>query len=208
MGRRLSREARRRQILDAAIEVFARRGFRGTTTKRLALEAGVSEATIFLHFPTKRDLYRALLEEKIRSQADLRAELASGGDRPLRETLERVARQMLRRHRRDRSLLRLLLYSALEEHQLAKRFFREQMRGPFRQLADLLGRAQARGEIRADVDLEMAARAFVGLILHEVLARELFAGGLRPKLAIDRLVETYVEIYLNGVSEGGGDRCM
>jgi AcrR family transcriptional regulator len=203
MGRRLSREARRRQILDAAIEVFARRGFRGTTTRRLASEAGVSEATIFLHFPTKRDLYRAILEEKIGSQADLRAELAAGVDRPLKETLVRIARHMLRRHRRDRSLLRLLLYSALEEHELARRFFREQMHGPFRQLVELLERAQARGEIERDVDVEMAARAFVGLILHEVLARDLFAGGLRPSLSIDRVVETYVQIYLKGVSDGG-----
>jgi AcrR family transcriptional regulator len=59
--RRLSSEERRDSILKAARVVFAENGFRGTTTKALAEAAGVSEALLFQHFPTKEALYAAML---------------------------------------------------------------------------------------------------------------------------------------------------
>jgi TetR/AcrR family transcriptional regulator len=64
-ARRLSAEDRRRQIVHAAIELFARKGFDGTTTREIAQAAGVSEALIFRHFPTKHDLYRAIIDHKM-----------------------------------------------------------------------------------------------------------------------------------------------
>jgi len=57
---RLPGDERRDRILDAALRVFAERGFHGATTRELAKAAGVSEALMFRHFPTKEDLYMAL----------------------------------------------------------------------------------------------------------------------------------------------------
>lgn len=57
---RLPSDERRDQILSAALRVFADRGFHGATTRELAKAAGVSEALMFRHFPTKEDLYAAL----------------------------------------------------------------------------------------------------------------------------------------------------
>ena len=57
---RLKNDERRESIIRAALEVFSERGFHGTTTKALAQAAGVSEALLFRHFPTKNDLYAAL----------------------------------------------------------------------------------------------------------------------------------------------------
>ena len=48
---RLPAPDRRRQILAVAMELFARRGFRGTTTRQIAERAGVNEAIVFRHFP-------------------------------------------------------------------------------------------------------------------------------------------------------------
>ena len=203
MPTRLPRAQRRRQILDAAIEEFAQHGFRGTTTRRLASAAGVSEATLYLHFPTKRALYRAILQDKVRGEDSVLAELTAGETRPLRDTLLRVASAALRRHKRHRTLLRLLLYSALEDHELARDFFRQQMKGPFRQLICMLRACQERGELDRDVDVEVAARAFVGLVHNEILWRELVGGALAPRLSVERVVDGYVEIYLHGVAEGG-----
>src|SRR5204862_6094016 len=55
---------RRRQILRLAVRLFSQRGFRGTTTKEMALAAGVSEAMVFRHFATKGALYSAILDHK------------------------------------------------------------------------------------------------------------------------------------------------
>ena len=56
---------RRQDILRAAMELFAKKGFRGTTTRDLAAHADVNEAIIFRYFKTKEELYRAILEEKM-----------------------------------------------------------------------------------------------------------------------------------------------
>jgi len=56
----LDSEARRRRIVDAALPLFARKGFAGTTTKEIAEAAEVSEALLFKHFPTKAALYGAI----------------------------------------------------------------------------------------------------------------------------------------------------
>ena len=57
-------EDRRRQLIDVAIQVFARNGFGGTKTKDIAAAAGVSEAIVFRHFASKEDLYHAILDAK------------------------------------------------------------------------------------------------------------------------------------------------
>jgi AcrR family transcriptional regulator len=57
---RLSAEERRQAIIRAVRQVFAEKGFHGTTTRELADAAGVSEALLFKHFPTKEVLYTAM----------------------------------------------------------------------------------------------------------------------------------------------------
>src|SRR5258708_19206403 len=58
---KLSSEARRSAIIKAVRRVFAEKGFHGTTTRELALAAGVSEALLFKHFPNKEALFTAML---------------------------------------------------------------------------------------------------------------------------------------------------
>src|SRR5215831_11950766 len=59
---RLSAEERRQAIADAVRDVFADKGFDGTTTRELAKAAGVSEALLYKHFPSKESLYAAMLD--------------------------------------------------------------------------------------------------------------------------------------------------
>ena len=64
---RLKADDRRSQLIEAAMDLFSRKGFAGTTTKEIAHAAGVSEAIIFRHFATKRDMYTAIIEHNIHS---------------------------------------------------------------------------------------------------------------------------------------------
>jgi AcrR family transcriptional regulator len=59
---RLHAADRQRQLLEVALNIFSRRGFKGATTKEIAAAAGVTEAIIFQHFPSKEALYSAVLE--------------------------------------------------------------------------------------------------------------------------------------------------
>jgi len=60
---RLDSDERRQAIVDAAVPLFARKGFAGTTTPELAEAAGISEALLFRHFPSKQLLYREILQQ-------------------------------------------------------------------------------------------------------------------------------------------------
>ncbi len=61
--KRLKKEERRRKILDSAIKVFARKNYQAATTAEIAKEAGVSEALIYQHFKSKKELFIASIEE-------------------------------------------------------------------------------------------------------------------------------------------------
>src|SRR6266545_609731 len=61
---RVTAEDRRQQILKVATDLFADQGFKGTKTRQIADRAGVNEAIIFRHFPTKEDLYWSVIEHK------------------------------------------------------------------------------------------------------------------------------------------------
>jgi AcrR family transcriptional regulator len=78
--RRLTAEQRREAILDAALEVFARRGYHGSSIDEIAQAAGVSKALIYEHFPSKRDLHISLLERHTQEIFVLLAESAATSD--------------------------------------------------------------------------------------------------------------------------------
>ena len=121
---RLAAEERSRAIIDATLGLFAQSGQAGTTTRAIARAAGVSQALVFKHFPTKEDLYRAILEMKIaESERGLRIDpqvLALRDE----EFLLHIARSLMQRMEADDSFLRLLIRSALDGHDLAGEFRR------------------------------------------------------------------------------------
>jgi AcrR family transcriptional regulator len=64
-GTRLPRQARRRQLLEAALEVFVARGYHAAAMDEIAERAGVSKPVLYQHFPGKQELYLALLDESV-----------------------------------------------------------------------------------------------------------------------------------------------
>jgi AcrR family transcriptional regulator len=125
---RLDSDDRRRAIVMAAVPLFARNGFAGTTTRELAAAAGVSEALLFRHFPSKQSLYREILALGCEGDPALE-ELATLPAST--ETAIRIVRFMVRRFvlgsecdRRDLDLkMRLVLHSCLEDGDYARELF-------------------------------------------------------------------------------------
>jgi AcrR family transcriptional regulator len=104
----------RRQIIDSAAKLFAEGGYNGTSTRDIAQGANVNEATIFRHYPHKRDLYMAVLEsqlQKVRLRGDLLAEVADAPDASsaLANTYTLIASSLA-----DDRLIRMLQFSSLE----------------------------------------------------------------------------------------------
>ena len=119
----MPRAERRDQILRVAAELFSQRGFAGTTTRQIAVAVGTSETVLFRHFPTKESLYAAILEQWAPAANFERwlAELRAIADRRDDEGLFRaVVSAILESYRRDPAFHRLMLFAALEDHDLAR----------------------------------------------------------------------------------------
>ncbi len=89
---RLDFEGRRKAIVEAAMPLFARHGFAGTTTKQIARAAAVSEALVFQHFPSKAALYQEILQQGCEGDPGLEALAAL---QPSTATLVRMTQLLL-----------------------------------------------------------------------------------------------------------------
>src|SRR5258706_11511470 len=99
-------EERRKRIVLGAMEAFARSGFRGTRSRDLAAAAGVSEALFYKHFPNKRAIQKAIIEERIRQTGVfLSSELKKA---PLEQALSAISAMILEGSQRDPHFMRLL----------------------------------------------------------------------------------------------------
>ena len=179
------------------MELFAKNGFRGTTTRDLASQADVNEAIIFRYFTNKTELYRAILEEKVHQGDNHNKEveqLAQTSD--IQTFLEFIGQRFLERHEQDSTFMRLLLFSALEGHELADMFLAAiAIRDP---MVTYIQRHMDAGTFRR-MDPVLAARAFLGMFVVHVQTQEIF--GQKKKREFDRseVVRTFVSIYLAGM---------
>lgn len=190
---------RREQILDVATGLFAQQGFQGTTTKLIAEKSGVTEALIFRHFSGKEELYWAVIERKISCAAPLERlleNLEAGGDDL--EVLSRVAFEVLDRRAKDQTLSRLLLFNALEKHELSARFFRNYIAIYFEVLARFVREGVSAGRFRS-VDPLLAARGFVGMLVYHSWIQELFGGKEVQDFDLHTVSRTLARIWLQGV---------
>jgi AcrR family transcriptional regulator len=179
------------------MELFAKNGFRGTTTRDLASQSDVNEAIIFRYFTSKSELYRAILEEKVH-QGDEHyrrvEEMAKTSD--IQTFLEFIGHQFLDRHERDSTFMRLLLFSALEGHELADMFLAAfAVRDP---MVAYIEKQMEAGAFRR-MDPFLAARAFLGMFVAHTQMQEIF--GQKKTREFDRndVVRTFVSIYLAGM---------
>jgi AcrR family transcriptional regulator len=192
---------RRQDILMAAMELFAKKGFRGTTTRDLASEADVNEAIIFRHFNNKEELYTAILEHKVgeaeKSKFDEIERLAGTNDE---EFFMSLGRAFLERHEKDTTFLRLLLFSALEGHQLSEMFVSSMTaRKPF---SNYIQKRIDEGAFRP-VNPTLAARAFFGMFSSFVLWQEIFDFKKTQPFDREEVVRTFVSIFLRGMTKDG-----
>jgi AcrR family transcriptional regulator len=193
-----TKDATRQDILKAAMELFGEKGFRGTTTRDLAAKAGVNESIIFRYFINKTELYRAILEEQVHQGRDEHykdvEQLALSSDP--QTFLEFLGNKFLERHEQDSGVMRLLLFSALERHELADMFLASMaVRDP---MVAYMERQMNEGTFRR-MDPFLAARAFLGMFVCHIQMQEMFGQKKSREFARAEVVQTFVSIFLTGM---------
>ena len=173
-ARRLTAEARKRSILQAARRAFTETGdLNGTTIRHIAERGGISEGVIYRHFESKDQLFFEAVVEPLREAVDdlVAAAEVVDKDQPLTperqaETLNGLYRQLIATFEETLPLLGLVLFG---DPKVAGRFYRENLAAAMDRLAD----AWREVEVRYGVDpesLDISARAVMGIAL--ILALE------------------------------------
>ena len=210
---RMSGDERRDQILHTAVELFSQHGFKGTTTKEIARASGVSEATVFKHFATKDELYGAILHAKAciadnyqfpwEGNEGVLESLRTGNDFGV---FYNIALAAMNKHQEDVAFMRLLFYSALEEHDLAERFFHEFIEKVYEYLGRYIARRQAEGAFR-EIEPRIVVRAFVGMLIHHSLNNILWdKNRVILNISNEEAAKNFAGILLAGISGDDTDR--
>jgi TetR/AcrR family transcriptional regulator len=202
---RMSGDERRKQILRVAIKLFASEGFNGTTTKKIAAEAGVSEAMVFRHFATKGELYNAILDQKAceggnPNPCEWASEALAAKDDE--QFFYQIILHALSHHEQDPEYMRLLFHSALEGHELAEMFVEQNIVPLYEFMSAYISQRQRDGAIRDDINPRVIIRAFVGMMIHHSLNNSLWDKKRRIlDISNEDAARAFVEIILSGIKK-------
>lgn len=203
-GIRMAGDERREQIIKAAMRLFSENGFRGTTTKEIAKASGISEATVFKHFANKEELYADILDHKACNHGledpfkEIAGELAAKDDFGV---FYGMALNAFRHHKEDQDLMRLLLHSALEGHELARMFFESYVAGMYEFLSNYIRQRQKDGVFR-EIEPKIVVRSFVGMIIHHSLSNILWDKEQKLlKISDEEAAKEFATILLNGIKK-------
>lgn len=182
----------RDELLAAAARVYAEAGYRGATTRRIALAAGVNEITLFRHFGSKDALLREALT---RNEDSPGAELPEDPKDPLTELLAWAGS-----HINDMRGRQALIRTCMGEFAEHPGLFVPENSGPVRAaraLAQYLRRLRQRGLAQAEFEPRAAAALLIGTLFADAMGRDMM-----PDLYAnepDQALREYVTLFLRGI---------
>ena len=163
-SRQLQAAARRQQILEAAVRLFAQQGVARTTTRQIAREVGVAEGLIFRYFPMKLDLVRAVTGSPHVILGDLRKIMKDSEARPMAEVMGRVASVWLDLLHREAKIFSILFGEALINPEIGHIHYQVIEEGATT-LERYLEAGKQAGKITALVDTKTVAHMYTSSIL-------------------------------------------
>jgi AcrR family transcriptional regulator len=197
------KEARPGELLDAALELFVEKGFAATRAEEVAARAGVSKGTLFLYFPSKEELFKAVVRENISGRfAEWNEEF---------ETFEGTAADMVRYcmkvwwerigATRASGITKLMISEARNFPELAAFYQQEVIRPGTLLIRRILQRGVDNGEFRRDLDLDYAVFSIVAPIVFLIMMKHSLGACAPQDYALDpeRYVQSQCETLLMGV---------
>jgi AcrR family transcriptional regulator len=193
---------KRRQILDAAIHVFARQGFHACRVSDIADDAGVAYGLVYHYFNSKDQVLNELFTER---WSLLLAAIQEVDGEPIgaREKLDAVARFIIDSYRHDPDLMKVIIVEVTRAANSFGRTHLTEIRRAYEMIAKIVGDAQEQGAFRRDVDPEFASMWFYGAI-EQLLSGwvfELIPGG---ETDFDRAREMVVDTICGGLEPRDG----
>ena len=164
---------KRRQILDAAVRVFSRRGFHACRVSDIADEAGVAYGLVYHYFSSKDEVLDTVFLERWNVLLDVIRE-ADAADGSARGKLGRIAGFIVDSYVHDPDVMTVIIVEVTRAANSFGRTHLGKIREAYGLIAEIVAKAQERGEFRADVTPQFAALAFYGAI-EQVLTGWIFS---------------------------------
>jgi TetR/AcrR family transcriptional regulator, fatty acid metabolism regulator protein len=189
---------KRTLITEAAIDVFAERGFHQARVSDIARRAGVADGTIYLYFKNKEDLLLSVFEEKMDELlAGLRAALAGTAD-PV-ERVRRFAVFHFQQVRENRSTAEVLQVELRLSNKFLKEYRPEKLWAYLNVFGAIVREGQSTGAFRADLDPFVTMWAFFGAL--DELAMQWVLSRKSDRFDLDGAARQVAEIFIRGMSQ-------
>jgi AcrR family transcriptional regulator len=186
-------------ILEAAVRVFARKGFHAARVGDIAAEAGVAHGLLYHYFDSKDAVLETVFRETWGALLEALREVEDSGE-PAREQLRKVAAIVLRTWRRDADLVRVLVREVTRTAALQREV--EELGHAFAAIERIVRTGQARGELRGDLDPRLAAFVVYGA-LEEILTGWVLGQLPDAEEEVARAERAVVEILCAGLAAEG-----
>lgn len=197
------RDARPKELISAALELFAQRGFAGTRLEEVAARAGVSKATVYLYFKNKEDLFEAVVREAITPSLDQAEELLEAFQGPTADLLRTLVALFERKLEGPMpALIKLIVAESGNFPKLAQLWVDLAPRRGLPLVRRILQRGIDRGELRA-FDTQRVAPLVVAPILLLALWKQALAPHTDFRLDPHGLLAEHVETLIRGLAAKG-----
>ena len=195
--RQAGAEEKRRQILDAAVRVFARRGFHTSRVGDIAEEAGVAHGLLYHYFASKDEVLQTVFRENW-SELLQRFEQVDASEEPADEKLRGIVKILLRTWRNDPDLVTVMVREVGRSAQLATQV--EVIGEGFAVIERVIREGQAEGVFRSGLDPRLASWVVYGGL------EEILTGWVMGRLPdgdeeVARAERTIVDVVLGGLGE-------
>jgi AcrR family transcriptional regulator len=194
-------EARPGEIVQAALEVFAERGFAAAKLDEIAAKAGISKGALYLYFETKEDIFRAVVREAVAPNIDVVEAVLEQTTTPFPDLLRLVLLRIsfMIETTRLGAVAKLVIGESRNFPELARVWHDEVVSRALAALSGALDKAQGRGEIRPG-NPRLQAFSIMGPILMGVLWQETFTPIGAPALNLRELIAQHGEAVLAGLA--------
>lgn len=198
---RRRKDARPEEIITAALEVFADRGFAATKLEDVARKAGVTKGTIYLYFANKEALFKALIRQTIVPVIAKGEAIAQSFTGSARDLFERLVREYWRvvGETALSSIPRLMIAEAGNFPELARFYYQEVITRGHRLMEGVLERGIKAGEFKK-VDLAVATKLAMAPLLHAVVAYKAFGACMPEGFDVPSYLDTHIELFLHGIA--------
>jgi len=197
-------EDRRKRLLESAAQCFAKYGYRGTTTAKIAAEAGVFQPTIYRHFKNKQELFIALIEKIGDDVFNNWQEATQEVESPLEKLRILLYRNPATADPRTASVYRLLFHASMEVSEPAiQQAIRDHYGRYVRSLALVMSQAQAAGQIRNDVPAEWLAWQIIHAAVGFAMVRPLNIPNHANLEFVQGTIRLLIELLTRNVKPGG-----